>query len=64
MNRFNGKFFIPLFCIVCSTIISFNPAFSNGWTSWDDDIYVTDNPVIQQLSIDHVWKAFTSVFNG
>ena len=41
--------------IAVITYITYTPSLSGSFTNWDDDTYVTANPVIQSPSID--WKA-------
>lgn len=40
------------------------PSLSNGWTSWDDNIYVTDNPFITDISVNNLNTVFTRVLDG
>ncbi len=46
------------------TFISFYPTLENGWTSWDDDVYVIDNPAVQQLSKQNIKEVFFTAYNG
>ena len=42
-----------LFCcgiIVCLAFIAFFPSLNNGFTNWDDNAYVTDNPDIRSIT--------------
>ncbi|MBI4600339.1 MAG: tetratricopeptide repeat protein [Planctomycetes bacterium] len=38
----------------------FGSAAGHGFTSWDDDLYVTRNPAIRDLSIDGVFRLFAA----
>jgi hypothetical protein len=47
--------------IAILTLLSFSSALTNGFiTTWDDRIYVTENPLIGELS----WKNLTATFSG
>lgn len=49
-----------LFLILLVTFISFSPALFHEFTSWDDNLYVTQNPTVQELSAKTVKELFTS----
>ena len=38
----------------------FPPSLQNGFTNWDDDLYVTKNQSIQGFSLNHLEKQFSS----
>lgn len=38
----------------------FGPAIGNELTTWDDNLYVTENPLIRDLSWSGVWSIFTT----
>ncbi|MFA6456817.1 MAG: hypothetical protein WCW40_08350 [Bacteroidota bacterium] len=59
-----SKFIFPILLILAVTTVSFIPAFTNGWTSWDDDVYVTDNPAVQNISAENLKLVFTTAVNG
>jgi len=42
------------------TVVLYAGAMRNGFTHWDDDLYVTANSLITELSIDSVTRAFTT----
>lgn len=42
-----------LVLLVTATFLVFLPALQNGFVSWDDDVYVTDNPRVQRPSLDN-----------
>ena len=51
--------------IVVVTFISFFPSLQGGFMkTWDDEKYVTDNPIIKDLSARNVQKMFTKQVNG
>ncbi|MBI1289533.1 MAG: tetratricopeptide repeat protein [Flavobacteriales bacterium] len=46
--------------LVC-TIAAMFPTLLNGWTSWDDKVYVLDNALIQHLSWANLKAIFTTL---
>jgi tetratricopeptide (TPR) repeat protein len=36
------------------TLIAYWPAFQNTFTNWDDPVYVTENPLIRELSAENI----------
>ena len=42
----------------------FHGALGNGFTTWDDDHYVTRNPLIRDLTLGGVCKLFTGFYIG
>lgn len=46
------------------TAIAFYPSLSNGWTTWDDNIYVTDNPVVTSISPENLRIITTRALDG
>jgi hypothetical protein len=56
-----------LFC--CSivagiTLIAFLPSLYNGFTNWDDDLYVVNNPDIKGVTPYNLAKIFSSSYIG
>src|SRR5688572_15290630 len=51
------RFLLPVLCI---TFVVFIPVFNNGFTNWDDRMYVTDNPLLKDLSWDGIKKIFST----
>lgn len=49
-----------LLCVVGLAL--FHGALENGFTSWDDDHYVTMNPLIRDLSLGGVCRLFTGFY--
>ena len=45
-----------LYCFIIATVtfISFSSSLNDGFTNWDDDKYVTNNPYLRNFSIDNV----------
>ncbi len=48
----------PVLIAVC-TFVTFLPALDAGFTNWDDDKVITDNPQIRGLTAEHVEWMFT-----
>ena len=48
-----------LLLIAGLTAIAFLPSLFNGFTNWDDDVYLTQNPLVKELSADNVRSLFT-----
>ena len=46
------------------TLAAFSPVFFAEFSNWDDDVYLTDNPLIKQLSWPVVVQLFTSFHSG
>ncbi len=57
-----------LYCaaIMVLTLLAFLPVFNNGFTNWDDDVYVTGNVLIRSLSWQNLLTIFspTTFFSG
>ena len=45
-----------LLIILAITFIVFSPALKDGFTNWDDNLYVTDNTLIKSISFDNLRK--------
>lgn len=55
------EIYLVIFCIISITSLTFSPTTKNGFTNWDDDIYVTQNPLIKELSPQGILKIFSSI---
>jgi len=53
-----------LLAVVGLTLVAFLPALTNGFTHWDDNVYVTDNPLVASLTWDHLKAIFTTSHYG
>jgi len=53
----NLKFLLPILAI---TFIAFIPALSNGFTNWDDIMYVTGNSLLKELNFEGIKNIFTT----
>lgn len=58
------KLFLPLIAILFITYFSFLPSIKSGFINWDDNEYVTMNPVIRSLSFDNIKKISSSFYVG
>lgn len=47
--------------IIIITGASFFPALKNGFTNWDDSVYLIDNTLARELSIKNVVRIFTNL---
>ena len=54
----------PALIIALVTAFTFAPAISNGFTKWDDTIYVTDNYKIRDLSSRNIESNFRTFLEG
>lgn len=55
------KIYLPATLVL--TILVFLPALFNGFTNWDDDVYVLNNPLIRDFSWDGI-KALLFSYTG
>lgn len=53
------KIIFYLIPILLLTLIAFFPSLQNGFTNWDDDVYVTQNPAIQSPDVYGISYFFT-----
>ena len=60
----NRKFLLSLFIISGITFTVFSPSLNNGFVNWDDNIYVTENPIIRNLSIQTIRTIFTNFYSA
>jgi len=50
--------------ILAVTAVAFLPSLQNGFVTWDDDLYVIQNPVIKDIGARNIKKIFSSFFVG
>ncbi|MEW5800191.1 MAG: hypothetical protein AB1728_14430, partial [Bacteroidota bacterium] len=55
---------LPVFFLLLFTCASYEYTFRNGWTSWDDDVYVTDNVYVRGFTPENLQAVWTKQFNG
>lgn len=60
----NTKRFLPLIILLFLTASAYIHTFQNGWTTWDDDVYVTDNHFIRDITAENLLAVWTTPFNG
>lgn len=58
------KIAFSLCLILAIVFITFIPSLKNGFVNWDDDIYVTGNPLIRDSSFKGIIKIFTTLLRG
>lgn len=46
--------------ILLLTYIAFSPSLKNGFTNWDDNVYIGENTLIKSLSGDNIKKMFNT----
>jgi len=57
-----GKLWVLNYTIIaCLTFIAFSTALGNGFTNWDDNVYVTGNSLIHSLSWQNILRIFSPV---
>lgn len=57
-DKAKRSFFAYIIPIVLISFFCYAPALKNKFTNWDDPIYVTENNLIKNLSIDSIKKIF------
>jgi len=50
--------------ILLLTCVAYIPVFTNGFTNWDDNIFVTSNELIRSFSLSNIFTWFTKPFVG
>ncbi|MFQ5825434.1 MAG: tetratricopeptide repeat protein [bacterium] len=63
-NKLNRKFWYWLLGILAITLIAYLPSFGNGFTNWDDQLQITNNDTIKELSLGSVKTFFTTYYVG
>ena len=61
-NRQSSIIYILLLVLI--TYLCFSNAFGNGFTNWDDNKYITNNPLIKGLSLDNISNMFSTYVVG
>jgi protein O-mannosyl-transferase len=59
----NVKFYLAA-SVALMTFVVYLPALRNGFTVWDDDLYVVANPHIRSLNIEFFKWAFSAFYAG
>ncbi|MFC2149638.1 tetratricopeptide repeat protein [Candidatus Auribacterota bacterium] len=61
----NKKAVIVILCLLTAiTLIAFYPCINNGFTNWDDDKQLTENPKITQLTWKNTGNYFIEAHDG
>lgn len=60
----NEDFYSYYAVIIVIVFIAFIPSLNNGFTNWDDDIYVTENWKIKALNWNNIKHIFTTTHFG
>lgn len=55
---------ILLVCVIAVTFFAFSPSLKNGFTNWDDQVYVTGSPFIKDISFQSIKEIFTSEYSS
>ncbi|HEY6839313.1 MAG TPA: hypothetical protein VI389_11260, partial [Geobacteraceae bacterium] len=56
---------VPLFLLVATTVAVYAGITGHDFlVTWDDDRYVTDNPAIRGISLEHLKMAFSRYYVG
>lgn len=58
-SSFN-KPIVWLVAIIILTYIAFSPSLKDGFTNWDDNVYVAENPLINSVSAVNIKKIFST----
>jgi tetratricopeptide (TPR) repeat protein len=68
IHSFAGKDFrrVLFYCavIIGVAFFAFSPSLKNGFTNWDDEGYVVENPDIKECTLHNVAKIFSSIYVG
>jgi len=69
MNIFNdrrvNKNILPVIVVLLVvTAVAHHGGIGNGWTTWDDPVYVTDNHSIREISVENLSILWTSHYIG
>ena len=66
MREIPGKprVFFALLLILLVSAVTFSPVLSNGFTNWDDPVYILNNPLLRDLSGEGFRKIFSSFVSG
>ena len=57
-----NRFALPCILIAAVIAVVFFPSLKNGFTNWDDDTKVTNNPDIQKVTLHNIVKVFSSSY--
>jgi len=57
---FQRKNFISLIILLIAGVVTFSPILENGFTNWDDQAQLLDNPLVREFSVRNLGKIFTT----
>ncbi len=57
-----NQIIVSIFLIVVVTFVSFSGSLDNNFTNWDDQNFITDNPLIKTLSLENLEDIFTDFY--
>lgn len=66
MIMINRKYVLSLFIVVVINALTYFPSLNNGFTNWDDPIYILQNPFIKNTSLvglSTIWSTFQYMGN-
>ena len=63
MKIIQRQWFWPLLILI-ATCLTYFPLFQNGFVNWDDDVYITQNPLIQSFKWTNISAWFSQPFLG
>ena len=55
---------LPILAVLTITFLAFLPTFQSEFVNWDDDLNISKNKFINELSIDNIRNIFTSTVIG
>ena len=64
MPKQKSRFILVISILLLLAFLSFLPVLGNGFVNWDDQAYITDNPLIKQLSLKGMKNIFFSFHVG
>ncbi len=59
-----NKFILSIGLIIVVTVATFWGLLDNGFTNWDDNVYVTDNPLIHSFSWDNLKEILSTFYKN
>ena len=57
-----NQIIVSIFFIIVVTFVSFSSSLDNNFTNWDDQNFITDNPLIKTLSLENLEDIFTDFY--
>lgn len=63
-GRIDAAIWAGLIVVVIATVSVLSPSLHSQYLNYDDDLYVTQNPYVQQLTPDHLHTLFTTRYQN